>query len=63
MERLFGAKKDLVHLPPTVIGEMSLCPNELDRGNLNPRFDKCFFGDGTFQNWKYLVACFPIKAT
>ena len=26
MERLFGAKKDLVHLPPTVIGEMSPCP-------------------------------------
>ena len=26
MERLFGAKKDLVHLPPTVIGEMSPSP-------------------------------------
>ena len=23
MERLFGAKKDPVHLPPTVIGKMS----------------------------------------
>ena len=26
MERLFRAKKDSVHLPPTVIGEMSPSP-------------------------------------
>ena len=29
MERLFGAKKDLVHLPPTVIGEMSPSPEAI----------------------------------